>query len=158
MPEKGLVILSSVVLVLVISASIFAQTSLTGNLNSPKQIVAARKFAMKMLGANVGDLSGKIKVGNLKGVVANAGSIVSLSTFLPVAFQETHTDAYPVQGSKYYYKGGLPDVEAAFGNLKREAERLMQMANAGDKSGIDAQRDKMLAACGACHQASRGEY
>ena len=119
MQEKGLVILSSVVLVFVISASIFAQTKLKGDLSSPTQIVAARKFAMRMMGANVGDLSGKIKAGNLKGVVANAGSIAALATFLPMVYQETFSGVYPVQGSKFYYKGGLPDVEAAFRNLKR---------------------------------------
>ena len=158
MHEKGLIILSSVVLVLVVSASIFAQTVLKEGQNSPSQIVAARKFAMRMLVANVRDLTGKIKGGNLKGVAANAGSIAALATFLPLVFQEAHSSVYPVQGSKYYYKGGLPDVEAAFGNLKREAQALMRLAQSNDQSAVEAQRGKMLGACGACHRAARGEY
>ena len=157
MHEKGLIILSSVVLVLVVSASIFAQTVLKEGQNSPSQIVAARKFAMKMLGANVMDLTGKIKGGNLKGVAANAGSIAALATFLPLAYQETHSSVYPVQGSKYYYKGGLPDVGAAFGNLKGEAQALMRLSKSNDKSALEAQRGKMLGACGACHKLARGE-
>lgn len=157
MHVKGLIILCSVFLVSVISASIFAQTVLKEGQNSPSQIVSARKFAMKMLWANVGDLTGKIKEGNLKGVAANAGSIAALATFLPVAFQETYADVYPVQGSKYYYKGGLPDVGAAFENLNREAQALMKLAQSNDKSAIEAQRGKMLGACGACHQVARGE-
>jgi len=157
MHVKGLIILCSVFLVLVISASIFAQTVLREGQNSPSQIVSARKFAMKMLGANVGDLTRKIKEGNLKGVAANAGSIAALATFLPVAYQETHADVYPVQGSKYYYKGGLPDVGAAFENLNREAQALMKLAQSNDKSAIEAQKGKMLGTCGACHKAARGE-
>jgi cytochrome c556 len=157
MHVKGLIILCSVFLVLVISASIFAQTVLREGQNSPSEIVSARKFAMKMLGANVGDLTGKIKEGNLKGVAANAGSIAALATFLPVAYQETHADVYPVQGSKYYYKGGLPDVGAAFENLNREAQALMKLVQSNDKSAIEAQKGKMLGTCGACHQAARGE-
>ncbi len=157
MHEKGLIILSSVVLILVISASIFAQTILKEGQNSPSQIVAARKFAMRMLGANVRDLTGKIKGGNLNGIGANAGSIAALATFLPLVFQETHSSVYPVQGSKYYYKGGLPDVGAAFGNLKREAQALMRLAKSSDKSSIEAQRGKMLGACGACHKVARGQ-
>ena len=157
MKEKSLIILSSIVLVLVVSASIFAQTVLKEGQNSPSQIVAARKFAMRMFGANVMDLTGKIKGGNLKGVAANAGSIAALATFLPLAYQETHSSVYPVQGSKYYYKGGLPDVGAAFGNLKREAQALMRLSQSSDKSAIDAQRGQMLGACGACHKAVRGQ-
>jgi cytochrome c556 len=158
MHEKGLIILSSIVLVLVISASIFAQTVLKEGQNSPSQIVASRKFAMKMLGANVGDLSGKIKAGNFQGVAANAGSITALATFLPLAYQETHADVYPMQGSKYYYKGGLPNIGAAFGNLKMEAQALMKLSKSNDKAAIEAQRGKMLGACGACHKATRGDY
>ncbi len=157
MHEKGLIILSSVVLVLVVSASIFAQTVLKEGQNSPSQIVASRKFAMKMFGANVMDLTGKIKGGNLKGVAANAGSIAALATFLPLAYQETHSSVYPVQGSKYYYKGGLPDVGAAFGNLKGEAQALMRLTKSNDKAALEAQRGKMLGACGACHKLARGE-
>jgi len=157
MHEKSLIILSSIVLVLVVSASIFAQTVLKKGQNSPSQIVAARKFAMKMLGANVGDLTGKIKTGNFKGVAANAGSIAALATFFPLAYEETYADVYSVQGSKYYYKGGLPDVGAAFENLKREAQALMRLSKSNDKAALEAQRGKMLGACGSCHKLARGE-
>jgi cytochrome c556 len=158
MREKSLIILSSIVLVLVVSASIFAQTVLKKGQNSPSQIVAARKFAMRMLGANVGDLSGKIKAGNMKGVAVNAGSIASLATFFPLVYKETYADVYPVSGSKYYYKGGLPDVGAAFENLRGEAQALMKLSKSKDKSAIEAQRGKMLGACGACHKVARGQY
>lgn len=158
MHEKSLTILSSIVLVLVLSASIFAQTVLKEGQNSPLQIVSARKFAMRMFGANVGDLSGKIQSGNLKGVAANAGSIAALATFLPLAYQKTHADVYPVEGSKYYYKGGLPDVGAAFRNLKKEAQALMEVTQSNDHSAIETQKGKLLETCGACHEAARGQY
>ena len=47
--------------------------------NTPTQIVAAHKFPLNMLGANVGDLSGKIKGENLKCVAA-------IATLLPLAY------------------------------------------------------------------------
>lgn len=147
----------SVILVFALATTIYAQMVLKPGQNSPSQTVAARKFAMRMLGANVGDLTGKIKGGNLKGVVANAGSIAALATFLPMVFQETFSDVYPVRGSKYYFKGGLPDVGAAFGSLKKEAQALMELAKSNDKSAIEAQRGKMLGTCGACHKVARGE-
>ncbi len=157
MNKKRLMILGSIILVFALATTIYAQTVLKAGQNSPSQIVAARKFAMRMLGANARDLTGKIKGGNLKGIGANAGSIAALATFLPLVFQETHSSVYPVQGSKYYYKGGLPDVGAAFGNLKREAQALMRLSQSSDKSAIEAQRGKMLGACGACHKAVRGQ-
>jgi cytochrome c553 len=63
-----------------------------------------------------------------------------------------------MQGSKYYYKGGLPNIGAAFGNLKMEAQALMKLSKSNDKAAIEAQRGKMLGACGACHKATRGDY
>ena len=113
---------------------------------------------MRMFGANVGDLTSKIQDGNLKGVTANAGSIAALATFLPLAYQETYAGVYPLEGSKYYYKGGLPDVGAAFRNLKQEAQELMEISQSNEQSAIETQKGKLLETCGACHAAARGQH
>ncbi len=72
MKRKALTILSLIVSVSVclIAAKIYAQGVLKPGHRSPEQVVAARKFAMGALAADVGDLDGKIKAGNIKGVAA----------------------------------------------------------------------------------------
>ena len=42
--------------------------------------------------------------------------------------------------------------------MKRQAQELMKLASANDKSGVKAQTDKLLGACGSCHKAYRGKY
>ncbi len=105
MKQRAMLILGLVVLVCVIAATISAQGVLKPGQKSPEQVVAARKFAMGALGANFGDLSGKIKAGNIKGVAANAKSIAALATFLPLVYEEKYPEVYPVKGSKSFFKG-----------------------------------------------------
>ncbi len=159
MKRKALMILGSIVLGCVIAATIYAQGVLKPNQKSPEQVVAARKFAMGAMGANVGDLKEKIKTGNIKGVAANASSIAAVATFLPLAYEETYSQVYPVEGSKYFFKGALlADTVAASENLRLQAQELMKSASANDKSRVNAQAEKLLGACGGCHKAYRGEY
>jgi hypothetical protein len=158
MKKKGLTILSLIASVSVIAATIYAQAVLKPSPSSAEEVVAARKFAMRMIGANVGDIRGKIKAGNIKGVAANAGSIAALATFLPLVYKEEYRDVYPMKGSKYFYKAEISDVARAFGDLRAEAEELMKLAAASDKSGVEAQTRKVLGSCGACHKPARGQY
>ena len=105
------------------------------------------------------DISGKIKTGNIKGVDPNAGSIAALAAFLPLVYEKTYSEVYPVKGSKYFFKGAvLADIEAAAENLRIEAEELMRFAAANDKSTVEAQVHKLLGTCGGCHKPVRGQY
>jgi hypothetical protein len=158
MRKRPFVMLSLIISVFVIATTIYAQGVLKSSDNSPKQVVSARKFAMRMIGANVGDFRKKIEAGNIKGVAANAGGIASLATFLPLVYKETYPDVYPVKGSKYFYKATLPDIEAAFEDLRVQAEGLMKFAAGDDKSGVEAQARKVRGTCGACHKPTRGKY
>ncbi len=159
MKQKVLLILGLVVLVCVIAATISAQGVLKPGQKSPEQVVAARKFAMGALGANFGDLTGKIEAGNIKGVAANAKSIVALATFLPLVYEEKYPEVYPVKGSESFFKGApLADMEAAAENLRIQAEELMKLASADDKSGVQAQVEKLLGSCKNCHKQARGKY
>ncbi len=159
MKRKALMILSLIVLVCMMAVTIDAQGVLKPNQRSPEQVVAARKFAMGAMGANAGDLKGKIKTGNIKGIAANAASIAALATFLPLVYQETYSQVYPVKGSKYFFKGApLANTEAAYENLRIQAQKLMKLASANDKSGVEAQTEKLFGACGSCHKAYRGKY
>ncbi len=161
MKRKALTILSLIVSVSVclIAAKIYAQGVLKPGHRSPEQVVAARKFAMGALAADVGDLDGKIKAGNIKGVAANAKSIAALATFLPLVYEKTYPEVYPVKGSKFFFKGAvLADIEAAAENLRIQAEELMSLATANDKSAVEAQVRKLLGTCGGCHKPASGKY
>jgi cytochrome c556 len=158
MKKKPLTIVSLIILACVIAATIYAQGVLKQGQSSPEQVVAARKFAMRTMAANAGEIRGKIKAENIKGVAANARSIAALATFLPLVYNEKYRDVYPVAGSKYFYKAEISDVEAAFEDLRAQAEELMRLAAADDKSGVEAQARKLLGTCGGCHKPARGKY
>lgn len=159
MKQRAFLILGLVVLACVIAATISAQGVLKPHQKSPEQVVAARIFAMRALGANFGDLSGKIKAGNIKGVAANAKSIAALATFIPLVYEETYPEVYPVKGSKYFLKGApLSDIVAASENLRTQAEELMKLTSVDDKSGVQAQVKKLLGSCKNCHRSYRGKY
>ncbi len=126
MKRKGLMILGLIVLVCVIATTIDAQGVLKPSQRSPEQVVAVRKFAMGAMGANAGDLEGKIKAGNIKRVAANAVSIAALANFLPLIYEETYLQVYPVKGSEYFFKGApQADTEAGYESLRIQAQKLM---------------------------------
>ena len=159
MKKRTLLVLGLIVFACMITATIYAQGVLKPNAKTPEQVVAARKFAMGALGANFGDLTGKIEAGNIKGVAANAKSIAALATFLPLVYEEIYPEVYPVKGSKSFFKGAsLSDIEAASENLRIQAEELMKLASADDKSGVQAQVEKLLGSCKNCHKQTRGKY
>ncbi len=158
MKKRTITMLSLVIMVCLTAATIYSQGVLKGSKSSPAHVVAVRKFAMKTMGANVGDIRGKIGAGNIKGIGANAGSIAALATFLPLVYQDPYGDVYPVAGSKYFYKGKLSDIEVASEQQRAEAEKLMGLASVNNKSAVEAQVEKLLGACGNCHKLARGKY
>ncbi len=126
---------------------------------TPAQVVAARKSAMMANAMNAGDLSAKLTAGNIKAMAANAQALASLGAFFPVAFAEVYPEAYPVAGSKFFFKSGpkerFPALAQAFTTA---AEDLAKLAENESKDGVTAQLPKLLGACGACHAVFRGNY
>lgn len=159
MKKKVLTSLSLVVLACFISAMVYAQGVLKSGQHSPEQVVSVRKFAMGALAANAGAIDAKIKAGKIKEVVTHATSIAALSAFLPLVFEKTYPEVYPVKGSKYFFKGAVSaQIEAAAENLRVQAEKLMRLAAANDKSAVEAQVGNLFSSCGGCHKPLRGKY
>jgi hypothetical protein len=159
MKRKRLTMLGVVIFVCMIAASIYAQGVLNPSQKVPAQVVSARKFAMGAIAGNAGSTKGKIDAGDIKGVAVHAKSIAALATFLPLAYDETYSQVYPVKGSKYFFKrAAVADMVTGFMNLRKQAEALMKLASADDKSGVEAQLGKLFGSCGACHKATRGKY
>ena len=141
------------------AAELFATDVLLPGQSSPAQVVAARKYAMMSIGGLVGDIKAKIGAGRVKAVSASARAMASLATFIPLVFKDTYAEVYPVEGSKYFFKGGdAAAIAAKAGGLNAAAEQLALLADGGDKAGAEAQANQLLAACGACHTPFRGQY
>jgi hypothetical protein len=158
--KKILVIsILAVILLGVAAEQLLATDVLLPGSSAPAQVVAARKYAMVAIGGLVGDIKAKIGAGSLKAVSASARAMASLATFLPLVFNETYAELYPVEGSKFFYKGAtIPAIAARAGELSAAAEQLARLADGGDKAGVDAQSNQVLASCGACHAPFRGQY
>ncbi len=68
------------------------------------------------------------------------------------------TNASICRSKSFFKETPLADIEAGSENLRIQAEALMKLAAANDKSGIQAQVGKLLGACKNCHKRSRGKY
>jgi cytochrome c556 len=124
---------------------------------TPAQVVAARKFAMMANAVNAGDLSAKLTAGNIKAMAANARALAALGAYFPVAFAEAYPEAYPVAGSKYFFKSGPMDqFQALAQSFTTAAEELLKLAEKESKDGVTAQMPKLFGACNACHAVFRG--
>ena len=141
------------------AAELFATDVLLPGSSAPAQVVAARKYAMFAIGGLVGDIRAKIGAGSIKAVSASGRAMASLATFLPLVFQETYAEVYPVEGSKFFYKGAAaPEFAATAAGFKAAAEELARVADQNDKASVEALSNQLLAACGACHTPFRGQY
>ena len=141
------------------AVELFATDVLLPSQSSPAQVVAARKYAMMSIGGLVGDIKAKIGAGSVKAVSASARAMASLATFIPLVFKDTYAEVYPVEGSKYFFKGANASaVAAGAADLSAAAEELARIADKDDKARADAQSNKLLASCGTCHTPFRGQY
>jgi stalled ribosome alternative rescue factor ArfA len=61
--------------------------------------VQARKYLMKIITANMGDMTNKLKAGNIQDIQVNAGSIAAMTIVLPPLYREKYEQAYPKKGS-----------------------------------------------------------
>lgn len=127
--------------------------------SQPRQVVLVRKLVMQSQAANLGDIQAKLGAGNITAIAANARSLAATATFLPVLFDQAYPEAYPIQGSPYFYRGAPPDaVRTVASDLNTAAEALAAQAAANNRSGVEAALPGVQATCGACHGAYRGQY
>lgn len=158
MKKAVTVAILAVVLLGAAAAQLFATDVLLPSGSAPAQVVAARKYAMVCIGGLVGDIKAKIGAGSVKAVSASARAVASIATFLPLVFNETYAEVYPVEGSKYFFKGAPASaIAAGASGLNAAAEELAGIAAKDDKAAADAQANQLLAACGLCHTPFRGQ-
>ena len=154
MKRYAVKVVVSSVLLSAVALALFATDVLGPGETQAIKIVAARKLSMTAIGANVGDLRVKVGKGDIKGVAANATAIASLATYLPIVFEKTYSNVYPVPNSQFFFKGAdATDFMNLASNLNREAETLAGLAGKEDKAGVEAQVGKLLGTCRACSSA-----
>jgi cytochrome c556 len=148
-----------VLALLAVASAPLAQGVLRTAMDSPAEVVEARKLMMKTLAGNMKDINDKIRSGQTEAVAINAASIGAVAVILPPLYKDRHDGVYPFPGSQSFFKGGpAGGIESASMRLKTDADSLRSVAEKKDAPGVQAAFDAMKPACGACHSVFRGKY
>jgi cytochrome c556 len=127
------------------------------DMNSPKDIVQARKALMMAIKMNMDDVKQKLKQGHLKDIQANAQAIDVMARILPPLYQKTHKEAYTGTGN--FFKGAPAETIQDIAAKLSTAAQALQTAAAGEQKGaIQAGIGKIYQTCGLCHKPYRGKF
>lgn len=127
-----------------------------GDMMNGKAVIAARKGLMGSNGANLGDIQAKIAANNVKGIAANAQSIMVNASLIPILFEKAYRGDYAADAKILYKEGDWNTFVAVAQEFMNEAETLARLARE-DKpvADIRAQFGKIGGACGKCHNQFR---
>ncbi len=158
--RKKIFTCSQLSITIVATASVlYSQVVLKTDMRSPDQVVQARKYIMKIITENMGDMANKLKAGNIQDIPVNAGSIAAMTIVLPPLYREKYEQAYPIKGSDYYFKGApASEFELASQKLRSAAITIKKDSENGNKADIQAGLAILVSACRSCHSAYRGQY
>jgi cytochrome c556 len=127
------------------------------DMNSPKDIVQARKALMMAIKMNMDDVKQKLKQGHLKDIQANAQAIDVMARILPPLYQKTHKEAYTGTGN--FFKGApAEEIQSIAAKLSAAAQALQTAAAGEQKGAIQAGIGKVYQTCGLCHKPYRGKF
>ncbi len=155
--KKMVMVGISIILIVCGAGLLWADGVLTTALDSPAQIVQARKAMMKAIKANMGDMAQKFEAGSVSAISANALGVAVMAQVMPPLYKETYSDVYGGKGK--YFKGAAPaDFEAACQSFYTAAQAVAAGAGKNDKSAVAAAMVQVQQSCGACHKAYRGKY
>lgn len=155
---KTLKIFSASVLFLVMGGGlIWGDGVIPTDMNSPKEIVQARKALMMAIKMNMDDVKEKLKQGHLKDIQANAQAIDVMARILPPLYQKPHKEAYTGTGN--FFKGApAEEIQAIAAKLSTAAQALQTAAAGEKKEAIQAGIGKVYQTCGLCHKPYRGKF
>jgi cytochrome c556 len=146
-----------------ITILIFGMGSLWGagvvpsDMNSPGEVVQARKALMMAIKINMDDVGKKLKLGQLNDIRANALSIDVMARLIPPLYRETLREAYTGEGN--FFKGAPQQkIQSIATKLSGAAQTLGSAAARKDKGAIQAGIGKVYQTCGACHKPYRGKF
>lgn len=146
-----------IILLTAFAASVAAEPVYIPEQATPKQIVQARKFAMRALNSNLRDIRLKLKRGDAQGVLTPSLNISAIARLAPYVFAERHEEVYPFPGSNRFFKGATPqDFQANAEYLNVQSSKLLTIGT--DLKKLGKQFNRIKRACISCHNQLRGEY
>jgi cytochrome c556 len=157
MKVGSLLVLSALLLILG-GGLIWGDGIVPADMNSPTDVVQARKALMMAIKANMDDVNQKLKQGALKDIQANAQAVNVMARLIPPLFREVYKEAYTT-GKGTFFKGApAADIQAMAANLSAAARELQRAAAGEDKKAVQAGIGKIFQSCGICHMPYRGKF
>jgi cytochrome c556 len=118
-------------------------------------VVADRQQLMKTQGAQMQEITAKLRAGNVEGVATNADTLASTAQKIPALFPPGSTSPKSRAKPEIWQKKAEFDGYAK--NLDTQAKRVAQLARSKDQAATQAAVTEMgRTTCGACHNAFRG--
>jgi len=151
------IVLVGVLYWVLISGWLWADGVVPSDMNSPKDIVQARKALMMGIKMNMDDVTQKLKQGNVKDIQANAQAIDVMARLLPPLYRDTHKEVYTGKGN--FFKGApAAEIQAIAVKLSTAAQALKTAAANEEKGAVQTNIGKVYQTCGLCHKPYRGKF
>jgi cytochrome c556 len=128
-------------------------------LQSAHDIVATRKFVMKLLVENLQDMGKKFSGPNAGDGSVNAGNMQAFAEVLPPLFRAEFKEVYAdFKDSSYFFKGApASGIEAEAEKLRSAAMALRQGLMGSDPEQAKKDMDPVTETCKGCHAQYRGK-
>ena len=123
----------------------------------PTDIIAARQSAFDLQGGVAAAMKGTVDAGgDVKPLTAGAKGLVAWGKVIPTMFP-TGTETGGNTKAKAEIWSDRAGFEKASANFVAAAEKLVALADAGDKDGFKTQFAAVGQACGGCHRPYRAQ-
>ena len=151
------IIFISVLVLLTSIGLLWGQGIVPTDMNSPKDIVQARKALMLAIKLNMDDVKAKMKLERPDMIRANAQTLDVLARLIPPLYRDALKEAY--EGTGNYFKGAPAEViQSIAAKLSKAAQKLGSAAAAEDMAAIQSGVGNIFQTCGACHTPYRGKF
>ena len=118
-------------------------------------VVVDRQRLMKLQGASMGDISAKMRAGNVEAVAVNAETLALTARHVPALFPSGSTS--PTSRAKPEIWQRRAEFDNYAKSLETQATRVATLARAKDQPGTQAAIAEMgRTTCTGCHDAFRG--
>lgn len=118
-------------------------------------VVADRQQLMKLQGATFGDISAKMRAGNVEAIAVNADTLALTARHIPALFPAGSTS--PTSRAKPEIWQKKADFDNYAKSLETQAKNIATLARAKNQAGAQAAIAEMgRTTCTACHDAFRG--
>ena len=151
------IVLAGIMVLVLISGGLWAAGVVPTDMNSPGDIVQARKALMMGIKMNMDDVTQKLKQDRVKDIQANAQAIDVMARLLPPLYRDTHKEVYTGEGN--FFKGAPAEkIQAIASKLSTAAQALKMAAANEEKKAVQAGIGKVYQTCGLCHKPYRGKF